>query len=45
MAGLVAATHSSGNQIEIVTDSLLWPISAIGWLLGQMSSFYGRMFG
>ena len=44
MAGVMAVMHPSGNEIEIVTDALLWPIFALDWLWDFMSSFYGRMF-
>lgn len=45
MAGVAVVMHPSGSEIEIVTDALLWPFSALDWLWGHMSSFYGRMFG
>ena len=45
MAGIVAVMHPSGSDTEIVSDALLWPFAALGWLWGQISSFYGRMFG
>jgi hypothetical protein len=45
MAGVVAVMDPSGNEIEIVTDALLWPFSVLDWLWSHLSSFYGRMFG
>jgi len=45
MAVVTAAMHPSGNDMEVLTDSLLWPIFAVDWLWNYMLSYYGRMFG
>lgn len=44
LAGVVFAMHPSSNDIEIITDSLLWPLSFIDFLWGSSVNFYGRMF-
>ena len=44
-AGVVAVMHPSSSEVEIVTDGLLWPGSALGLVWEYMVSMYGRMLG
>jgi len=45
MASVVAVTHPSSSQVEIVSDGLLWPLSFFGFLWDSVVNFYGRTFG
>ena len=42
--GVVGVMHPSSNEIEIVLDSLLWPLSFVGFVWKFMVSFFGPMF-
>ena len=45
MAGVVAAMHPSGDQVEIVTGAVFWPFSGLGLLWDQAADFYGPIWG
>ena len=43
-AVVVGAMHPSSNEVEIVTDGLLWPLSIVGFVWKYMVSLFGPLF-
>jgi hypothetical protein len=43
-AAVVGVMHPSSNEVEIVTDGLLWPLSIFGFVWKYLVSFFGPLF-